>query len=106
MFYELRQYRIQKGRMKQWVKLMEEMIIPFQVSLGMVVTGSFAGEDDPELYVWMRRFRSEAERKKLYAKVYESEYWKNVIAPLVDPLLDRKSIVVKRIVPTARSVAQ
>jgi hypothetical protein len=106
MFYELRQYRIHKGKMKQWVKLMEGMIIPFQVSLGMVVAGSFTCEDDPDLYVWMRRFRSEAERKKLYAKVYGSEHWKKVVAPLVDQLLDRKAIVVKRIVPTAKSVLQ
>jgi hypothetical protein len=106
MFYELRQYRIRKGKRKQWVKLMDGMIIPFQVSLGMVVTGSFTCEDDPDLYVWLRRFKSEAERKKLYAKVYESDYWKKVITPLVDPLLDRKAIVVKRIVPTAKSAAQ
>ncbi len=106
MFYELRQYRIRNGRMRQWVKVMEEHIIPFQVSCGMVVAGSFTAEGDDTLYVWMRRFASEAERKRLYAKVYNSAHWKKVIAPKVDALLDHESVIVTRIVPTAKSVLQ
>ena len=39
-FYELRQYRIFPGKMDEWLKIMEEEIIPFQVALGMVITGS------------------------------------------------------------------
>jgi len=34
MLYELRQYRVKKGKMKQWLRLMEEEIKPFQVSQG------------------------------------------------------------------------
>ena len=37
-FYELRQYKVKKGKMKEWLKIMEEEIIPFQVSKGMVIT--------------------------------------------------------------------
>ena len=106
MFYELRRYTIRKGRMKQWVKLMEAEIIPFQVSMGMVVSGSFTAEEDETLYVWLRRFAGEAECKRLYAKVYGSQHWKTVIAPKVDRLLDRSTIVVTRLVPTAQSVLQ
>ena len=43
-FYELRQYKVLPGQMAGWVKIMEEEIIPFQVSKGMVITGSFQGE--------------------------------------------------------------
>ena len=32
MFFELRQYRIKKGKMKQWVKYAEEVLLPFQIS--------------------------------------------------------------------------
>ena len=45
-FYELRQYKVLPGQMAGWVKIMEEEIIPFQVSKGMVITGSFQGETD------------------------------------------------------------
>ena len=106
MFYELRRYTIRKGKMKQWVKLMEEEIIPFQVSMGMVISGSFTAEEDQTLYIWLRRFASEAERKRLYARVYGSAHGKKAIAPKVEPLLDVPSIVVERLVPTAKSVLQ
>ena len=106
MFYEFRQYTIKDGKRKEWVKLMEEVIIPFQVSKGMVVAGSFVDESDDETYYWMRRFRNEKERERLYKAVYESREWKEVIAPQTESLLDRKKIVVKRIEPTGKSVLQ
>lgn len=106
MFYEFRQYTIKDGRRDDWVKYMEETIIPFQVSKGMVVLGSFVDEENPDIYYWMRRFDSEEERKQLYAAVYESREWKQDIAPKTNDMLDRSKIVVKRIVPTGRSVVQ
>ena len=106
MFYELRQYKIRPGRMVDWVEIMENDIIPFQVSRGMVITGSWRGEEDDTVYVWMRRFESEAERERLYKAVYESDYWKNDVAPRVTEMMDRSAMRVTRIVPTPRSVAQ
>lgn len=105
-FYELRQYVIRPGKMAEWIKFMEEEIIPFQVSKGMVITGSFRGETDDSVYVWMRRFESETEREKLYAAVYQSDFWKNTITPKVTELIDREAIKVQRIVPTRLSSAQ
>jgi len=104
-FYELRQYKVLPGRMDDWVRVMEQEIIPFQVSLGMVITGSYRGEADDSVYVWLRRFESEAEREALYKAVYESEHWKTNIAPRIPEYLDRSAIVVTRIVPTPKSVA-
>ena len=105
MFYELRRYRIFPGKMDDFIRLMDDEIIPFQVACGMVITGTFRGEADDSLYIWMRRFESEAERERLYAKVYESDLWKNDIGPRVDDLIDLDTIEVTRIVPTPRSVA-
>ena len=105
-FYELRQYPVLPGKMDEWVRFMEEEIIPFQVSKGMVIAGSFRGEDDDMVYVWTRRFESESEREALYAAVYESDHWKNEVAPKVPELIDRSGIKVTRIVPTSRSVTQ
>ncbi len=87
-FYELRQYPVLAGKMDEWVRFMEEEIIPFQVSKGMVITGSYRGEDDDTVYVWTRRFESEAEREALYAAVYESDHWKNEVAPKVPELIE------------------
>ena len=102
MFYELRRYTINAGRMDEWVRFMEETIIPFQVAKGMVIAGSFRGEDD-STYVWLRRFASEAERERLYAAVYQSATWKNDIAPTVAELMS-PDIQVTRVVPTPHSV--
>jgi hypothetical protein len=106
MFFELRQYRTKPGQRQKWVQFMEEVIIPFQVSKGMVILGSFVGQEEDDLYVWIRRFASEEERKQLYTAVYESEYWKNEVAPKIPAMLDREQIKVTRIEATPRSVIQ
>jgi hypothetical protein len=105
-FYELRQYKVLPGKADAWVKMMEEEIIPFQVSSGMVITASYRGETDESVYVWIRRFESEEQRVQQYKDVYESDHWKNNIAPRVPECLDRSAIVVTRLVPTPRSPAQ
>jgi hypothetical protein len=102
----VRQYQVQPGKMAEWLKVMEEEIIPFQVSKGMVICGSFRGETDDSVYVWLRRFDSEAQREALYKAVYETDYWKNTIAPKVGNLLDRSAMVVTRLVPTERSTVR
>ena len=106
MFFELRQYRTHPGKREAWVRFMEEEIIPFQVSKGMVVTGSFVGEEEDDLYVWMRRFDSEEERVRLYEAVYESDHWKSNIASRVPKMIDREKTVVTRIEPTPKSVVR
>src|SRR5437660_12932808 len=106
MIFELRQYHVRPGQREKWVKCMEEEIIPFQVKMGMVILGSFVGEEDESVYVWIRRFESEAERKRLYDLVYQSDYWKTEIAPNAPTLIDREQIKVTRLVATPRSVIQ
>ena len=104
MFFELRQYRTLPEKREAWVEMMETEIIPFQVSKGMVVVGSFVGEDEDDLYVWIRRFDSESEKERLYKAVYESDFWKNSIDPRVPKHIDRSRTVVTRIEPTSKSV--
>ena len=53
MFFELRQYRTKPGQREKWVKFMEEEIIPFQVSKGMVILGSFVEQTEDDL-LWIR----------------------------------------------------
>ena len=105
-FYELRQYKVLPGKMDEWVRIMEQEIIPFQTTKGMVICGSFRGETDESVYVWIRRFNSEAEREAQYTAVYESEHWKAQIAPRVPACLDREKMVISRIVPTPHSTMQ
>ena len=106
MLWELRQYHIRDGKKDEWVRLMENEIIPFQVSKGMVILGSFTGEDDENIYVWMRRFENESERERLYKEVYDSDYWKNEIGPQIPDLMNREKVNVTRLEPTPLSPIQ
>ncbi|MBM9468550.1 NIPSNAP family protein [Nakamurella leprariae] len=105
-FYEIRHYTLQPGTRDEWVKYMEEVIIPFQTSKGMVINGSFLDEEDEDKYVWSRRFESEEQREELYAAVYQDDTWVNEISPKVGTMLIRDLIKVTRVVPTAASEIQ
>ena len=83
---------------------MEEVIIPFQVANGVVVVGSFVAEEEDNLYVWIRRFDSEAERERIYEAVYESDQWKQVMLPQVVEMLDREKSVITRLEAAPKSV--
>ena len=59
-FHELRQYKVLPKQMDAWVKVMQEEIIPFQISKGMVICGSFRGETDENPIQLARKFREMA----------------------------------------------
>lgn len=106
MFFELRQYRTHPGQRENWVRFMEEQIIPFQTSKGMTILGSFVGQDEDDLYVWIRRFTDEQERDRLYREVYESDHWKTTLAPRIPEMMDRERMKVSRIEATPASGMQ
>ncbi|TVT35606.1 NIPSNAP family containing protein [Amycolatopsis rhizosphaerae] len=103
MFYEIRRYQIQPGRRDEWVRYMEETVIPFQAEKGMSVTASFVDEEDPDGYVWIRRFEDEQERTALYADVYQSDRWRAELDPKVKSFVLVDQIKVTRVVPTSKS---
>ena len=106
MFFELREYRTHPGQRENWVRFMEGVIIPFQVSKGMVIVGSFVGQEEDDLYIWLRRFDSEEQREKLYEAVYQSDVWRDEIGPKVPSMMDRSKIVVRRLEATPASVVR
>ena len=104
MIFELRQYRCWPGKRDEWVRFMEEVVIPFQISKGAVVVGSFVGEEEDDLYVWIRRFDNEEQRDSIYKAIYESDQWNNEIVPRIGGMINRDNPVVTRLNPTSKSV--
>ena len=106
MFFELRKYYIQNGQKDTWIKYMETTIMPFQISKGMVITGTFTSKNDKDedLYIWLRRFNDQEEKEQLYNDVYESDKWKKEIFPPIPKLIDRDRTIVTIIEPTKTSV--
>ena len=100
MFFELREYHTKPGQLSRWIRFMDEEIIPFQISKGMDIIGSFSGRDGHSLYVWIRRFNSESERIKQYKDVYDDTYWKTNIEPNITEMLSIEKAKVTDIIST------
>jgi len=103
MFYEIRRYQARPGRRDEWVRYMEDVVIPYQQSKGMTVIGSFVDEQDADGYVWIRRFEDEQDRVTRYADTYEDPQWTDDIRPAVAQLLLLDRTVVTRVHPTSAS---
>jgi hypothetical protein len=106
MFYEIRRYQTRPERRDEWVRYMEDVVIPFQQAKGMTVIASFIDEEDEDGYVWIRRFDDEDDRVTRYAAVYEDPEWRERIGPAVRELLLMDRIVVTRVQPTPASAMQ
>ena len=106
MIFELRIYTIKKGCRNKWVELMERVIIPFQVEMGMTVVGSFISLDHEDEYIWIRRFTGEDHRKALYDAVYGNIYWKTKIKNLIGDMLIREKVAVHLLKATPGSGIQ
>jgi hypothetical protein len=78
---------------------MEQVVIPFQVSMGMVVVASFVGQEEGDIYIWIRQFEDEYELGRLHEAVHGSDRWQNEISPKVPSMMDRSRQVVQRIEP-------
>ena len=120
-FFELRTYNVFENKMDDFVNLMEKEIIPFQVSKGMIIHGSFMEKSINQFYlkdgnrlmdtnfnrnkyIWIRRFENSEHKIKLYKRVYESKKWIEKIGPKVNLLIDRNSITVQNLFSTHLSI--
>lgn len=104
--FELRTYIIKEGCRDQWEALMDEIVIPFQLKMGMTVIGRFVDLEKEDQYVWIRRFDDDDQRKKLYDAVYGSETWNTEIKPAMGDMLIREKIEVRLLRPTKGSEIQ
>lgn len=92
--FEVRTYPVNEGAMDEWVAFMESTIVPFIQEKGMKVDAMFRGVEDPNTYIWIRRFNDEAHRQALYKAVYETDHWQANIKPTVRRLVDVANAVV------------
>ena len=69
--FELRQYQIFPGQLDRWVEWMDTIAIPFLESIGMTIVGSWSVYETNS-YIWIRRFESESDRKRLTELQYEN----------------------------------
>ena len=83
---------------------MDETLIPFQVSKGMVIVGSWSIAADNK-YIWIRRFEDEADKEALYQAAYKNETWEKELLPIVNEMLDREAgLNVRQMIASPRSI--
>ena len=104
MLFELRQYQCMSGKRDEFADYMDETLIPFQVSQGVVVVASFIDEEDPDGYVWIRRFDSRGERDRICKTMYATETWNKEVLPAVLEMVHRERSVISQLRPTPKSV--
>ncbi len=105
MFFELRVYPLMPGKADEFAKYMDDVIIPYQLSKGMVILASFVN-DKKDTYVWIRRFEDEADKEARYDAVYNNDYWRDEVAPKLPALMDVDALQVTRLEATPRSFMQ
>lgn len=73
---ELRQYTLRPGQRDVLMELFERELIEPQERRGLHVLGHFRDLDDPDRFVWLRGFRSVADRASALAAFYGGPVWK------------------------------
>ena len=104
MFFELRQYHLFPGKRDEYVEWMENIIIPGQMAMGVVIIGSFVSPEDEDLYVWIRRFDSDAQLEAFNAAYYTTDEWTNELLPKAQEMNDFSRMIVIRLEATPTSV--
>ena len=120
-FFELRIYEVYPNKMSDWIEFMNKEIIPFQEERGMEINGTFIMNSSDQFfeesgerkmhskkkgstYVWIRRFLSQDQKKKLYKAVYESNEWVEYYRPKVSEMINLNSIIVHNLSATEMSL--
>lgn len=93
---ELREYRLKAGKLKDWLALMEEQIIPFQLSKGMKITGTntYQDEEGNDWFIWFREFENEEKRQAITELTY-NDWWKTEVRPKVFQCIEKESMRVR-----------
>jgi hypothetical protein len=100
MFYEIRTEHARTGRGTELARYLDNTVIPLHQELGMRVVGAFTAVDEPDSFVWIRRFEDAADRERILDAVHRDPRCDAMIET-VSALSDGSSTV--RLEPTPGS---
>jgi hypothetical protein len=75
MLVEIRRYRIEPGRLDEFVRFFTDEVHPAMEAAGMRILGTFTAVSEPDVFVYLRAFADEEERDRQYGAFYEGETW-------------------------------
>lgn len=94
MIVELRTYRTKPGLRDRFLDIFRARTVPEHARLGMPITGPFTAIDDPDAFVFLRRFPDEATREAVKARFHEGALWRDELEAALMPMLDTYDVVV------------
>jgi hypothetical protein len=74
--FEIRNYVMQPGRTREFIRYFEENFLFSQRDEGMDVLGQFEVVGEPDRFVWIRRFEDMESRLRGLSGFYGGPYWK------------------------------
>lgn len=72
---EIRNYQMQPGRTREFIRYFEENFLFSQRDVGMHVLGQFEVVGEPDRFVWIRGFEDMASRFRGLDAFYGGPYW-------------------------------
>ena len=104
MYYEIRFERATPGRGSDLARWMDEIVIPIHAEVGMDVVASFLDRDDPDRFVWIRRFASDEERERIVDAAHDHPRFATEIEPVANELFADEAETT-RLIPGAHQIA-
>ena len=97
-YFQLRQYFIKPGKRAEAIIVMEEVLLPYVIAKGSVVTGRFMVKaDEGEYYAWLPRYESEAEQERVENAIRGEDRWGSEIFPALTEVFDFSKAAIIRL---------
>ncbi|KGD96654.1 MULTISPECIES: NIPSNAP family protein [Rhizobium/Agrobacterium group] len=91
--FELRRYRLKRGRRDDLIELFEREFIESQIATGMTLHGMYRDCDDPDAFVWVRSFPDMPSRARSLAEFYGGPVWKAFGATANDTMINSDNVL-------------
>ncbi|CCN68784.1 conserved hypothetical protein [Vibrio nigripulchritudo SFn118] len=93
---ELREYKLFEGEKENWLKFMDEVVLPHQIKCGMKILFQSIYEDESKnvWFVWARQYDSEEHKIKANEATY-NEWWISEVRPKVFTMIDKDAVRVR-----------
>ena len=93
---ELRRYTLHPGRLPDLLAVFERHLIEPQEDSGMTVGGTFADEDDPDCFTWLRGFADHGARVRALEAFYGGPVWARHCDAANATMVDSDDVLVLR----------
>lgn len=93
---ELRRYTLHPGRLPDLLAVFEEHLVEPQEEAGMTVAGTFADEDDPDTFTWLRGFADHEARVRALTDFYGGPVWRRHADAANATMIDSDDVLLLR----------